>query len=214
MENCIVSSLNKPNIPKWNGVLERRNATFLDKTFLKFWNGFKSFLHLNQDFRGPAHVLKERAKKLETRLEMYMKVFISTNTISLEDKYINDHQSKNKGQSANTFEEIEYMSRMPYALVIGSLVYAMLCNSLDICHSIGVSDEDYYMSISVLLFTLDGGAIIWRNIKQSCIADTTIDAKYVVAYEVPNWPYDLENSFGRWGGACICTSLYTVLGLQ
>ena len=33
------------------------------------------------------------------------------------------------------------------------------------------------------MFTLGGGAFSWRSIKQSCIADSTTEAKYVVACE-------------------------------
>ena len=31
------------------------------------------------------------------------------------------------------------------------------------------------------MFTLGGGTVIWRSIKQSCIADSTMEAKYVAA---------------------------------
>ena len=33
------------------------------------------------------------------------------------------------------------------------------------------------------MFTLGGGAIGWRSVKQSCIANSTIEAEYVAAYE-------------------------------
>ena len=33
------------------------------------------------------------------------------------------------------------------------------------------------------MFTLGGRAISWRSIKQSCVADSTIEAEYVAAYE-------------------------------
>ena len=39
------------------------------------------------------------------------------------------------------------------------------------------------MDILILIFTLGNGAIIWRSIKQSCIADSTMEAEYVAAYE-------------------------------
>lgn len=31
---------------------------------------------------------------------------------------------------------------------------------------------------------MNGGAIVWRSIKQGCIADSTMEAEYVVACEV------------------------------
>jgi hypothetical protein len=33
------------------------------------------------------------------------------------------------------------------------------------------------------VFTIGGGAVIWRSIKQSCIADSTMEAEYVAACE-------------------------------
>ncbi|KAL5825161.1 hypothetical protein ACOSQ3_021224 [Xanthoceras sorbifolium] len=45
------------------------------------------------------------------------------------------------------------------------------------------SDKDSRKSMSGSVFTLSGGAIIWRSIKQSCIADSTMEAEYVAACE-------------------------------
>ena len=33
------------------------------------------------------------------------------------------------------------------------------------------------------MFTLGGGAVSWRSIKQSSIADSTMEAEYIVALE-------------------------------
>ena len=38
----------------------------------------------------------------------------------------------------NTNEEKEYMSRIPYANVVGCLMYAMVCTRPDISHAVGV----------------------------------------------------------------------------
>ena len=46
------------------------------------------------------------------------------------------------------------------------------------------SDLNFRKSISGCVFTLGGGAISWRSVKQSCIADFTVEAKYVAACEV------------------------------
>ena len=45
------------------------------------------------------------------------------------------------------------------------------------------SDRDSRKSTSESVFTLGGGAIVWMSVKQSCIADSTMEAKYVVACE-------------------------------
>ncbi|XP_075086295.1 secreted RxLR effector protein 161-like [Nicotiana tabacum] len=46
------------------------------------------------------------------------------------------------------------------------------------------SDRDSRKSISGNVFTLGGGAITWRSIKQTCVADSTMEAEYVTASEV------------------------------
>ena len=45
------------------------------------------------------------------------------------------------------------------------------------------SDLDFRKSTSGCVFTLGGGAITWRSVKQSCIADSTMEAEYVAACE-------------------------------
>ena len=40
--------------------------------------------------------------------------------------------------SPRTNEEHEYMSKVPYSNVVGSLMYVMVCTRLDISHAIGV----------------------------------------------------------------------------
>ena len=52
--------------------------------------------------------------------------------------------------------------------------------------SIGYTDSDFqsYLDFrkftSGCVFTLKGGAITWRSVEQSCIADSTMEAKYVL----------------------------------
>ena len=45
------------------------------------------------------------------------------------------------------------------------------------------SDLDFRKSTSGYMFTLGDGAINWRSVKQSCIADSTMEAKYVATGE-------------------------------
>ena len=46
-----------------------------------------------------------------------------------------------KEQSPKTPEGKERMSRIPYALAVGSLMYAMLCTRPDICYAMGVVSQ-------------------------------------------------------------------------
>ena len=43
------------------------------------------------------------------------------------------------------------------------------------------SDPDSMKSTSSSVFTLNGGVIVWRSVKQSCVSDSTIEAEYVSA---------------------------------
>ncbi|TYK23767.1 gag/pol protein [Cucumis melo var. makuwa] len=45
------------------------------------------------------------------------------------------------------------------------------------------TDKDARKSTSGSVFILNGGAVVWRSIKQSCIADSTMEVKYVAACE-------------------------------
>ncbi|KAK0577227.1 hypothetical protein LWI29_029806 [Acer saccharum] len=137
-----------------------------------------------------------------------------------------------KEQVPKNEHEEQFMSRVPYASAVGSLMYAMLCTRPDICFAVGIvsrfqskpgpdhwtavkhifkylkrtrdnmlvysggdlvpvgytdsdfqSDSDSRKSTSGAVFTIGGGAVIWRSIKQSCIADSTMEAEYVAACE-------------------------------
>ena len=46
------------------------------------------------------------------------------------------------------------------------------------------SNLDFKKSTSDCVFTLRGGAISWRSVKQFCIADFTMEAEYVATCEV------------------------------
>ena len=45
------------------------------------------------------------------------------------------------------------------------------------------SDLDSRKSTSGLVFTLNGGAIVWRSVKQSCVFYSTMEAEYVATLE-------------------------------
>ena len=46
-----------------------------------------------------------------------------------------------------------------------------------------MSDKDSRKSTSGSVFTLGGGAVVWRSVKQSSIADSTMEAEYIAACE-------------------------------
>ena len=66
----------------------------------------------------------------------------------------------------------------------------MLVYSSGTLEAIGYIDSDFKgdidsrKSTSGYVFTLNGEAICWKSIKQTCVADSTTKAEYVVASEV------------------------------
>jgi hypothetical protein len=56
-----------------------------------------------------------------------------------------------------------------------------------------MSDRDSRKSTSGYVFMMGGGAISWRSIKQSCIADSTMEAEYVAASEAAKEAVWLRN---------------------
>ena len=57
------------------------------------------------------------------------------------------------------------------------------------------SDKDSQKSTSRSIFTLGGGAIVWRSIKQSSIADSTMEAEYIAACEAAKESVWLKNFY-------------------
>ncbi|MCQ7012854.1 hypothetical protein M9Y11_18445, partial [Clostridioides difficile] len=55
------------------------------------------------------------------------------------------------------------------------------------------SDRDQSKSTSGYVFTLGGGAIVWRSVKQKCVADSTMEAEYVAASEAAKEAVWLKN---------------------
>ena len=52
---------------------------------------------------------------------------------------LGSHFKLSKEQSPKTEEEeMDHMSKVPYASTIGSLMYAMVCTTLDVAHAVGV----------------------------------------------------------------------------
>ncbi|KAA0046028.1 gag/pol protein [Cucumis melo var. makuwa] len=110
-----------------------------------------------------------------------------------EAQYAGVHLSKE--QCSKTPQEVEDMRRIPYASAVGSLMYVMLYTRPDICYAVGIVSRyqsnpglDHWTanskkSTSGSVFTLNGGAVVWRSIKQGCIVDSTMEAEYVAAYE-------------------------------
>ena len=55
------------------------------------------------------------------------------------------------------------------------------------------SDIESRKSTSGYVFTLGGGAVSWRGVKQSSIADSTMEAEYIAVLEAANEAVWLKN---------------------
>ena len=53
-------------------------------------------------------------------------------------KPLSNHFKISKDMCPETQEEIDYMSKIPYSSVVGSLMYAMVCTRPDIAHAVGI----------------------------------------------------------------------------
>ena len=55
-------------------------------------------------------------------------------------------------------------------------------------------DRDSRKSISGSMFTLGGAAVDWRSVKQSSIADSTMEAKYITTSKLPKKQFGSRTS--------------------
>eukprot|EP00253_Pinus_taeda_P014092 PITA_14092 len=106
-------------------------------------------------------------------------------------------------------EEKDYMSRIPYANVVGCLMYAMVCTRPDISHAVRVvsryvdsdfaGDLDKRRSTSGYVFTLAGGAISWMSKLQNIVGLSTTEAEYIAASHACKEAIWLKGLFGEFG---------------
>nr|GFB95058.1 retrovirus-related Pol polyprotein from transposon TNT 1-94 [Tanacetum cinerariifolium] len=71
-----------------------------------------------------------------------------------------------KSQGASTPAEMKRMQNVPYALAVGSIMYAVRCTRPDTRYG----------------FVLNGGAIDWKSAKQSIFATSSAEAEYIAAF--------------------------------
>ncbi|GJX31960.1 retrotransposon protein, putative, ty1-copia subclass [Tanacetum coccineum] len=114
-----------------------------------------------------------------------------------------------KSQGAKTPSEVQRMQRVPYASVIGSIMYAVKCTRPDVAfaHNLcsrfqqnpgeihwtvvkdilkylrntkDMTDKDDTKSQTGYVFVLNGGAMDWKSVKQSTTAMSSTEAEYIV----------------------------------
>nr|GEV02723.1 retrovirus-related Pol polyprotein from transposon TNT 1-94 [Tanacetum cinerariifolium] len=103
-------------------------------------------------------------------------------------------------------KNIKKMDRVPYALVVGSLMHAMVCTRLDLTHAVGTfklgitfgngkpmlvgytdldmaGNKDNMKFTFGYLMTFAGGAVSWQSRLQKYVALSTTEAEYMAATE-------------------------------
>ena len=70
-------------------------------------------------------------------IQKVLKIFNMQNAKPVSTPFAN-HFKLSKEMCPKTKEEMDYMSKFPYASAVGSLMYAMVCTRPDIAHAVGV----------------------------------------------------------------------------
>ncbi|KAK9042692.1 hypothetical protein V6N11_017757 [Hibiscus sabdariffa] len=146
--------------------------------------------------------------------------------------------SLSKEMCPSTPQERERMSQIPYALAIGSIMYAMICHwtvvknilkylrrTKDVflvyggeeeLHIKGYTDasfqtdKDDSRSQSGFVFCQNGGTISWKCSKQDTVADSTMEAEYVSASKATKEIVWIKKFISELG---VVPSISDVLGL-
>ncbi|GJT21830.1 hypothetical protein Tco_0891767 [Tanacetum coccineum] len=123
-------------------------------------------------------------------------------TIPMQDKL-----KLSKSDGASTPAEKRRMSNVPYASVVGSIMYAVRCTRPDVAFAQNITSrfqqnpgklhwttvknilkylrniKDMFLVYGGYVFILNGGAVDWKSTKQSIFATSSTYAEYVVAFD-------------------------------
>ncbi|GJZ43421.1 hypothetical protein Tco_0590676, partial [Tanacetum coccineum] len=126
-----------------------------------------------------------------------------------------------------TNDELDKMSRVPYASAIGSIMYAMTCTRPDVSFALSMVSrhqqnpgEGHWTAVKNILkylrntkdrFLVYGGekelrvigycdaAVIWKSSKQDTLADSTCEFEYIAACEASKEAIWMKNFIGDLG---------------
>ncbi|GJZ13006.1 hypothetical protein Tco_0548236 [Tanacetum coccineum] len=104
-----------------------------------------------------------------------------------------------KSQGASTLAELKRMQNVPYASVVGSIMYAVRCTHPDVAFAQNITSRfqqnpgDLYWTIvkNILkclrntkdMFLVYEGAVDWKSAKQSIFATSSVETEYIAAFD-------------------------------
>ncbi|XP_031276266.1 secreted RxLR effector protein 161-like [Pistacia vera] len=95
------------------------------------------------------------------------------------------HFMLSKSQCPKSDSNLLKMENVPYANVIGSVMYAMISTRPDLAFAISLlSDKDSRKSTTSYFFTLAGNCVSWNSQLQPIVALSSTEAEYVALAEV------------------------------
>nr|GEV27037.1 hypothetical protein [Tanacetum cinerariifolium] len=94
-------------------------------------------------------------------------------------------------------DELNKISRVPYVLAIGSIMYVMTCTRLDVSFALSIKiNKDDSQSRSGWVFLLNGRAMTWKSSKQDTVANSMCESRYIAACEASKEAIWMKNFIG------------------
>nr|GEX68256.1 hypothetical protein [Tanacetum cinerariifolium] len=138
---------------------------------------------------------------IEKNLKRFCMENFTRGSIPMQEKL-----TLSKSQGASTPAELKRMQNVPYALAVGSILYAVRCTRPDVANTKDMflvyecdlkrelrvscyTDAGYLMDADDLkshtgyVFVLNGGVVDWKSAKQSIFATSSAEAEYIVAFD-------------------------------
>nr|GEW27556.1 hypothetical protein [Tanacetum cinerariifolium] len=99
-------------------------------------------------------------------------------------KYKPQGKAKKKGKG----KEMKRMQNVPYASVVGSIMYAVRCTRPDVTFAQNITrrfqqNSGDTKSQTRYVFILNGGAVVWKSLKQSTTAQHVTEDEYIASSE-------------------------------
>ncbi|GJZ72680.1 hypothetical protein Tco_0636826 [Tanacetum coccineum] len=141
---------------------------------------------------------------IEKILKIYQMENSKRGSIPMQDKL-----RLSKSQGSSTPAELKRMQNVPYASVVGSIMYAVRCTHFDValaqnitirfqqnprgdikrelkvsCYTDAgyLTDANDLKSQTGYVFILNGGVVDWKSAKKSIFATSSVEAEYIAAF--------------------------------